>query len=407
MLPFAEARARLVALARALPGERVALERAFGRVLSEDVRATTDLPRVTHSTMDGYALRIDDLGAGVDGAFALPVIGESRAGLSPNPLAPASAMRIFTGAALPDGADAVLPQEDTTRDGDTLRFARAPAKGASIRHVGDDLRAGAVAIPAGTRLTASPFALALALDVVTVMVARAPRVTLVATGDELRAAGDTVGATAASLPDCLCPALARVLEREGAHVVVAPFVPDDRERTERALDDALASSDLVVTIGGASVGDHDLVKPALTAVGATIDFWRVAIKPGKPLLVGTRGHTIVLGLPGNPASALVTFALFGIPLVRTLAGAKDASPLTFRATLTRAIRHAAGRTEFVRARLERGDTGPRVTPLANQASGAVLSMSDADALVIVDQARGDLSEGEVVDVLPYAGIGLS
>lgn len=233
---------------------------------------------------------------------------------------------------------------------------------------------------------------------------RRPVITFLGTGDELRAPGSH--GSSETIPESNAVTLRAMARAAGAIVRVAPMVKDDRAATEAAFEAALRGSDLLVTIGGVSVGDHDLVRPALEAVGVKLDFWKVAIKPGKPIAVGRRGDAWVMGLPGNPASAMVTFALFGLPLLRAMQGDDRPVAALTPARLTRAVTHEPGRTAFLRASLAREGGELHVTPLANQASGAVTSMAAADALLRVPESSTGLPEGALVQVLPAAELGL-
>ncbi len=404
MLSFRDAQAKILALAHPLPAERVALDDGHGRVLAEDVVARVALPRFDHSSMDGYAVRAADF-AGDGPTWTFPVRGESRAG-GEVPHAEAGAVcRIFTGAPLPEGTDAVVMQEDVERTAEgAARFAKRPSAGQFVRRRGDDLADGATALARGARLRPAHLGLAAALDLAWLTVNARPRVTLLATGDELRAPGtmDRPGTIAESN----CVALRAMAHHAGAEARVAPFVPDDLEATARAFDEALGRSDVVLSIGGVSVGDHDVVRPALERIGVTLEFFRVAIKPGKPLAVGRRGRSLVLGLPGNPASAMVTFALFAAPLLRALEGERDPLPQPTRARLGVEVRRQAGRTEFARARLEASADGLVATPLPNQASGAVTSVAAADALLMIDADCTHLEAGAPVDVYLAGELGL-
>lgn len=410
MLPFDEALARILALGSPpLPPERIALEDADGRILAEDLVAAADLPGFDYSAMDGYALRAADFVG--EPPLRLPVRGESRTGAVPEALAAGSTMRIFTGAALPDGADTVVMQENVTRDGDVAVFTARPRTGQNVRRRGDDLRAGAVALARGTRLRPAHLALAASLDRSELDVAARPEVAILATGDELRRPG--TDAIPGTIPESNTVALRAMARRAGARARLLPYVRDDRAATERAFAAALAEADVVVTIGGVSVGDHDLVRPALEAVGVTLDFWRVAMKPGKPLAVGRfarsdgsrRRDALVLGLPGNPASAMVTFSLFGIPLLRALQGDQRPFPATHRARMTRAHAHDPGRLELARATVGCGEDGHlTATTLGNQASGAATSMAQSNALVIVPADANGVPAGADVDVLLLADL---
>lgn len=405
MIPFEEALARLLATAVPVGAERVPLDDAAGRVLAEDIAAADAMPAFDYSSMDGYAVATADLAG--SGPFTLPVRGESAAGRPLPALDRGTACRIFTGARLPPGSDAVVPQEDAARSGDEITVREAPRAGAWVRRRGADLAQGAVALRRGARLTPGKVALAAALDRPTVLVARRPVVTVLCSGDELRAPGSPGAAgTVAESNSYFVAATARAA---GAAVRVAPFVPDDAARAAEAASTALRGSDLVVTVGGVSVGDHDVVRPALEAAGVTLDFWRVAIKPGKPLAVGraelSRGGAVhVLGLPGNPASASLTFVLFGVPLLRALQD--DHAPLPPRVVVRAAgaLRRQAGRAEFLRARLEiaGGELVARIS--ANQASGAVTSFAEADALVVVPADQDRIDEGDRLQAIRLAEI---
>ena len=396
MLTFDEAQKRVLALGKVLGAERVALELAKGRVLASDVRAASDFPAFDASTMDGYAVRAADVSDA-----PMSVVGESRAGAPAPDLAPKSACRIFTGAPLPRGADAVIMQEEAERDGENVRFRVRPEPGACLRKRGDDLRAGDVALAKGTRIGASQVAMLASLDCAEAEVARAPRVAIVPTGDELRAPGAKGGP--ASIPESNSPALAAMAEHAGARASVHAPVGDDVEAVNRTFDEALKTCDVLVTIGGVSVGDHDVVRDALSACGVSLDFWRVAIKPGKPLALGARGDAVVLALPGNPVSAMVTFALFGTPLLRAIQGDARPRPRTSRARLAAPISRKAGRLELARARFdERG----AVVLLPQQASGAIVGLCRAEVLACIPQDAERLEAGAEIDVYRLEELGL-
>lgn len=401
MLRFEEALARILALgAPCLPAELAPLDELDGRVLAEDIVSSVDLPRFDYSAMDGYAIAVSDLATL---SSRLPVRGESRTGALPDALGRGTAMRIFTGAAIPSGADAIVMQERVTRKGDVAVLTSAPRVGEYIRRRGEDLAAGTVALRKGTRLRPAHLSLAAALDLAEVPVVRRPEVAILATGDELRRPGTDI--VPGTIPESNTIALRTMARRAGARARALPYVRDEREATERAFAAALEEADVIVTVGGVSVGDHDLVRPALEAVGVTLDFWRVAIKPGKPLAVGRfpragRRDAIVLGLPGNPASAMVTFGLFGTPLLRALMGDAHPFPPSHRARMTRAHGHDPGRLELARGTLSRSDDGLlAVTTLGNQASGAVTSMASADALVFIPADANGIAAGTDVDVI--------
>jgi molybdopterin molybdotransferase len=395
MLSFDEAWSKLLAMAPTLAAERVGLDDAPGRVLAVDVTSPVDLPGFDYSAMDGYALRADDLG--VDGPWQLPIAGESKTGLVPAPLRPGSTCRIFTGAEIPAGADTVVMQENVEAGAGVARFASRPTAGSHIRRRGEDLAKGAVALASGTRLGPSHVALAAAVDRAWLSVVRRPVVTVLGTGDELRPPGGTP--VPGTIPESNGAALRAMARGAGAIARVAPGVRDDAAATLQAIEAALIATDVLVTVGGVSVGTHDLVRPALEAAGVALDFWKVAIKPGKPLAVGRRGHAFVLGLPGNPASAMLTFALFGLPLLRAMQGDKRPMARRVPALLGSPVRREPGRTEFLRACADWKDGSLVATPLSNQASGAVTSMAEANALVVVAREKGTLDAGAPVEIL--------
>ncbi|MEO6419752.1 MAG: gephyrin-like molybdotransferase Glp [Polyangiaceae bacterium] len=397
MLSFRDAQTKLFARVPRLGGERVALDAACGRVLHEDLMAPVDFPGFDQSVMDGYAVACADFVG--DGPWELPVAGESRAGEVSSPMQKGAACRIFTGAEMPRGADAVIMQEDVVREGDRARFPSRPERGAFVRARAVDLAKGALAIAKGTRLRPSHLGLAAASDAAWLTVARRPTMILLGTGDELRAPG--TAPQPGKIAESNCVALRAMGIAAGAEVIVAPFVRDDPALTAQAFDEALRAADVVVSIGGVSVGDHDLVRAALESLGVELEFWRVAMKPGKPLAVGRKGERIVLGLPGNPASAMVTFALFGVPLLRAMQGDARPLPSPLRARSGVALKRSSGRLEFARARLDRSSSVPVVTPLANQASGAVTTMAEADALMCIPAECTELHVGDEVDVLLF------
>jgi molybdopterin molybdotransferase len=397
MLTLAEARSRLLALAGEPRTQVVSVNEALGRVVLEDVTAPEDAPPFDASMMDGYAVHAADL---VDGK-QLVVSGTSKTG-EPlgRALTPKTACRIFTGAVIPEGADTVVMQEDVTRKDDLAIFSTSPRVGQHIRRRGEDLSRGQVALSKGTRLRPAHLSLAATLDRRELAVARTPRVIVLATGDELRDPG-TPGAPG-TIPESNGIAIASMVARCGGVCEIAPRMRDSVDDVRAAIERALQDADVLVTVGGVSVGDHDVVRPALEAAGVTLDFWRVAIKPGKPICVGSKGGRIVLGLPGNPASAMVTFALFGIPLLRTMQGDRRPWPIPLKLPLAHDHTRKPGRLEFARACI----VGDAVELVRHQASGSVLGMADANALVALEADLAELGRGTRVDVYPFSEIGL-
>lgn len=371
-LALAEAQARLLALAPALPIEQRAVSECLGHYLAEPLLARRTQPAAPLSAMDGYALRSADL----PGPWR--VIGESAAG---HPFAgvvgKGEATRISTGAVVPEGADMVLLQEDAGRDGASLSLSGdAPEPpGRHIRNAGMDFTTDAVLIAAGTRVGPAQIALAIAGGHSHLPVRRPLSLTVIDSGDELVAPGQLPALH--QLPASNGPMLCAMAAALPARINHAGPVADSLADLAAALD-AARDADVIVTSGGASVGDHDLVRPALEAIGATIDFWRVGIKPGKPLLIATRGTQIIVGLPGNPASAYVTAFLFLMPLLRAMLGAGHPLPHTIPARLTGAMPKGGSRMEFLRAQWD----GATVTLDPLQDSGALSPLSRANALVV-------------------------
>jgi len=391
MLDFERARLHILDQIKPLPSELVPVAEADGRVLAEDLVSSLDLPAFDYSAMDGYAVQAADFSG--EGPWRLAVTIEQRAGGVAQNLRAGSAARIFTGAPLPQGADSVIMQENAERDRSDVTFRAAPRHGSHVRRRGEDMARGALALARGTRLNPFRLGLAAALDRARVCVARRPRVAILCTGDELRDAGSP--ARLGSIPDSNGPSLAALARRAGADVRVLPRSSDDLEATRAAVRRALAESDLLLTVGGVSVGDHDVVKQALEAEGVILDFWKVKIKPGKPLAFGRHPGGFVLGLPGNPVSAQLTLCLFGLPLLRALQGDARALPSVVQVRLGAAIAQQPGRLGFYRARLENG------VALAhdNQASGAATSMAQADVLLMVPADSAGLAAGAVADAL--------
>jgi molybdopterin molybdotransferase len=398
MLSFEAALTRVLDAARRLEVETVELGDAVGRVLAEDLSAEQPLPPFDYSAMDGYALTSLDLSG--SGPWSLPVRGESRTGRPAAPHERGTACRIFTGAELPTGADSVVLQEDVERSQtDVVLLSQKPNAGDNVRRRGEDLERGQTALRTGQRLSAAQIGLAAALNRSRLTVARRPRVSIACTGDELREAG--TAERPGTIPNSNGPALAAAVLAAGGVARELEPIGDDRERATSALRAALKDTDLLVTVGGVSVGDHDVVRPALEAAGVDLEFWKVRLKPGKPLVFGRVGPTLVLGVPGNPASALVTFLLFGVPLLRTMQGDRQPGPPQRRGRLLEPLRQKPGRRGYYRARTEGPD---RLRPLENQASGAPTSLAWADALVIVPEDSSGFEANEWVDYLLLAEV---
>lgn len=393
LLPVEEAQARLLALRAPLGIENIALYESLGRYLSQDVLASRDQPAAALSAMDGYAIRFDD--------FPGPwhVIGEAAAGSVPALHVDAGqAMRIFTGAILPEGADTVIVQEDVALSGGQLVLTGdgPGSRGRHIRARAIDFAAGDCLLPAGIRLTPGSIAAAAMSGAGQLVVGTRPRVAIVTTGDELVQPGRPLAP--GQIPDSNGAMLAAMLAGEVSDPVLPHHIPDDREKLAHILKELARRHDVIVTVGGASVGDHDHVRSALKEAGGNLDFWRIAMRPGKPVIAGRLGDAILLGLPGNPSSAFVTATMFLLPLVRHLAGARDPLPKVHRAPLASPLSAGGTRRDYLRARLESGE----LVPLFGQESGLTLPLASANALLIREIGAAARDTGETADYIAIA-----
>ena len=393
LLPVEDAQARLFALRGALSAENIPFSESLGRYLSDDIIAQRDQPAAPLSAMDGYAIRFSDL----PGPWT--VTGEVAAGTAPDrTIGVGQAIRIFTGAMLPDGADTVIVQEDVTVDGTrlTLNGDGPGTFGRHIRAQATDFAAGDCLLTAGTRLTPGAIAAAAMSGAGQLAVGRRPRVAILTTGDELVQAGRPL--IAGQIPDSNSPMLMAMLAGEPAQVSLPHHIHDDRATLAKVLNELARRHDVIVTVGGASVGDHDHVRGALEDAGGQLDFWKIAMRPGKPLIAGTIGDALLLGLPGNPSSAFVTATLFLLPLVRHLAGAHNPLPPVQQAPLAAPLPAGGGRRDYLRARLDAG----RLTPLIGQESGMTLPLASANALLIRDIDAPPRASGDMADYIVIA-----
>lgn len=390
LLPVAEAQTRVLALGRAAAPETLAIADAIGRFAATDIVARRTQPARPLSAMDGYAIRFDDLPGPWD------VIGESAAGASfAGSVGEAQATRIFTGAAMPDGTDCVLVQEEATRDGTRLHMSgEGPVRGGNVRRAGLDFREGELLIATGERITPARAALAAIAGHGTLSVGRRVRVAIAATGDELVPAGQAIRDD--QLPETNGLMLGGLLGDLPVDRIDLGILPDRME----ALVDAFGAvdCDLLVTTGGASVGDHDLVRPALAAAGGTLDFWRIALRPGKPMLAGTLRDAAVLGLPGNPVSSYITAMLFVRPLVARMAGAVDPLPRTVRATLAHPLPANGPRQDYLRATLVDG----QASTAAIQDSSMLRTLARSDCLIIRAPHAPAADAGDSAEILQLA-----
>ncbi len=388
-----EAQRLVLERVRPLSSERVPLEHAAGRVLAEAARAAVDLPPFPSSAMDGFAVRAEDVPG------KLPVVARVAAGRpAPRALAPREAMAIATGGVVPEGADAVIPIEYVVERDNSVEIPDPAAVGANVRPRGGDLRAGDEVVPAGTRLGPAQLGALAAAGVAEVDCGSIPRAAVLATGTELRRPGELLG------PGEVYEANGLILETQlrsaGASVERLAAVADDEDAHREAIARGL-EHDVLVTSGGVSVGPHDLVRRVESQLGVDEVFWRVAVKPGKPVSFGVRDRTLVFGLPGNPVSSLVAFELFVRPAILALQGVADPLPPFEPGTLVAAVKRNPARDELMRARRNASPDGAAVElePVVGQESHMIARSANADVLVLVPRGDGGLEAGSRVRYL--------
>jgi molybdopterin molybdotransferase len=396
MIPVADARARILAdVAGATPEETLPVARALGRVLARDVRAPFDVPPADNSAVDGYAVQGTDLVPG--GRARLRVVADLPAGaVYEGRVGPGQTLRIMTGAPMPQGADTVVPQELSESAGDWVHL-RAVEPGANVRARGEDVRTGAIVLQAGAVLRPQELGLLASLGFADIRAHRRPRVALLSTGDEVVEPGHP--RRPGQIYDANRFCLGGMVEGAGADPIDLGIVPDVREVVRERLLHAADAADVVLTSGGVSVGDYDFVKSVLDEVGS-MDFWQVAMQPGRPFAVGRIGKTRFYGLPGNPVASVLCFHLFVRPALWKLGGRTRLEPECVTATAAEHMRKKAGRREFKRGVLRFTDRGYEVSTTGPQGSGILSSMVAANCLIILEEARGDVMPGERVLVEP-------
>ena len=379
--------------------EVVSLTRGLGRVLSQDLRAPFDVPPADNSAVDGYAVTSADIP--VDGARELEVVADVPAGaVYEAALRPGEAIRIMTGAPMPAGADTVIPLERVTRADGRVRIPPL-AKGSNVRLRGEDVSSGTVVIEAGAVLRPQELGLIASLGLPEILVRRRPRVAILSTGDEIAEPGQP--RRPGQIYDSNRFMLRSAVELCGGEVTDLGIAPDDRDRLRAQILEASRSADVVITSGGVSVGDYDLVKEVLGELG-TIDFWQVAMQPGRPLAAGRVGDAHFFGLPGNPVASMLTFALFVRPVLWKLGGRRQLSTRGFHARASEAMPKRRGRREFKRGVLSYQDDGWEVRTTGPQGSGIVSSMVAGNCLIVIEEDRGDVEPGDTVWVEPFADL---
>ncbi|MCX8044797.1 MAG: molybdopterin molybdotransferase MoeA [Desulfobacterota bacterium] len=397
MLSVEQALVTILSNIQPVGAERAALPAVLGRVLAEDVIAPFNVPPFANSAMDGYAVHHADIaGASPERPVTLPVAGDLPAGATPpERLLRGQALRIMTGAVLPEGADTVVMQEDTRAGDGTVSILKAPAKGANIRYAGEDIKEGEVLFACGTRLRPAHVGVLASIKRAVVSVYRQVRVSIVSTGNEL------IDIDQELLPGTIVTSnsysLAALVVDCGALPVVLPIARDTRDDLTSRLREAL-TADLILTSGGVSVGDYDVVKPVLQELGCDMKFWKVAMRPGQPLAFGTIGTVPVFGLPGNPVSAMVTFELFVRPALRKMGGLATIYRRPIKAVSRDRIASRPGRMFFVRCVVTEENGVYYATMTGEQGSGMLTSMARANGLMIIPDTKDGIAPGDTVSV---------
>lgn len=401
-VPVDQARTRILDTVSAVGGRaRVAVRSALGRILSEAMVSPRNVPAHTNAAMDGYAVQSRDLPR--EGTREFQVPGTAWAGVPYESAAgPGEAVRIMTGAVIPRGCDTVVMQEQTELRGDRVLIGSGHRQGQNVRAAGEDLREGQVVFEAGHRLLPADIGLLASLGIAEVPVRRRLRVAFFSTGDELRSVGQPL--EEGQVYDSNRYTLYAMLRRLEVDVLDLGVVPDRADAIREAFRDATENADAVITSGGVSVGEADYVKETLNAIGE-VDFWKIAMKPGRPMAFGRVGNSCFFGLPGNPVAVMVTFYQFVQPALRKMMGQTPGAPVRFRVPCRSALKKKPGRTEFQRGRLFQDETGRlTVERTGAQGSGILSSMSKADCFIVLEPERDEVRPGDEVDVEPFHGL---
>ena len=404
MIPVLEAKKRIISTTELMPTEQVPLQASFGRVLATDVSAQRTQPPYAVSAMDGYAVRAKDHSST---PYKLKIIGHAPAGQSfEGKVKKNEAVRIFTGAKIPEGADAVIIQENTKCDDKSVIVTNGESSvGQFIRQPGLDFKKGDILLKAGRVLTARDIGLAAGMNVSWLTVRRKPRIALLATGDEIAMPGQELGPN--QIVSSNGPALNGFILALGGIPIDLGIAPDSRDGLLKMAEGA-KGTDMLITCGGASVGEHDLVKSVLSEIGLKIEFWRIAMRPGKPLIYGKIGKTKMLGLPGNPVSALVCATIFLRPAINAMLGIRDGEPELEYANLTEVLLENDEREDYLRGILERKSDGSlHVTPLEKQDSSVFSGLAKADALIVREPFAPKANVGNPVIIIRLGGGNLS
>jgi len=381
--------------------EQVAIRSGLGRVLAEDIHSPINVPAYANSAMDGYAVRSSDLPE--SGEATLSLVGTSFAGEPfDGEMGAGEAVRIMTGAMMPAGADTVIMQEQVTAEGDSVRIGTGHKAGQNVRHPGEDIAEGQVILAEGKKLNPSELGLLASLGIPEVRVRRRLRVAFFSTGDELRSLGEPL--EEGQIYDSNRYTIYGMLTRLDAEIIDMGVVRDRREDIAEAFERAAEEADVVITSGGVSVGDADFVTDMLEQIGR-VNFWKIAMKPGKPLAFGRLKDAVFFGLPGNPVSVMATFYQIVQPSLQILTGATDTAPLRLKVPCATALKKAPGRQDFQRGILETDDSGKlAVRTTGNQGSHVLSSMSQANCFIILPAESGSVEAGTEVEVEPFQGL---
>lgn len=398
MISVDEALGRILGTVSLLGSETIELSSAFGRVLAAPLTAAHNQPPFDASAMDGYAVRAEDVRPG----YPLKLVGTAQAGQRfAGMMGPGQCVRIFTGAPMPIGADAVVIQEEATANGGEISFSTLAQPGQSVRSKGHDFREGGELLPPGTWLSTAALALAAAANRARVEVTRRPRVALLSTGDELRPVGSALG------PDQIVAsngfAISAMISEDCAEVSDLGIARDDPEAIETALLSALDRGvDVLITTGGASVGERDHMREVLIDLGVSLDFWKIAMRPGKPLMFGTRGKTLVFGLPGNPVSSIVNTAVIVKPVLRAMTGHTSPEGRRLYLPLSTDLPPNGPRRHYRRGRLVTGQSGTEILHIEETDSAHLSSLAAADALIVQPENDPGRPAGSIIEVIPLA-----
>ncbi len=401
-LPVSRAVQRINALIRVVPDTEVLpIRSALDRILAEDVLSTVNVPGHTNSAVDGYAIAGADLIK--DKSTQLSIIGTTFAGQPyQGTIQPGQCVRIMTGAKMPTGTDTVVMQEHVLLDNNTISFNPGYKTGQNVRQAGEDLTIGQLAIPAGKKLTPAELGMLASMGITNVKVRRKLRVAFFSTGNELRSLGEALAE--GEIYDSNRYTLHGMLSRLQVDITDLGVIPDQPQSIRQAFIDASSSSDVVITTGGVSVGEADFVKSIISEIGS-VDFWKIAIKPGRPLAFGKINEAVFFGLPGNPVAVMVTFYQFVQPGLRQMMGQNDTIPIRFKVPCKTSLKKKPGRVEYYRGILQTDSNGQiSVTKAGMQGSGILSSMSKANCFIVLPEQSGTVKPGQQVDVEPFEGL---